>query len=118
MKVGGTETKRILRRVVNDLLPDSVLNRPKVGFGLPIDRWMREDLHPMACDLLLDSQSRIRELFNAGCVSGLLEKHRNGQANNGYQLWLLLFFELWCREVLTGTPRTAVDGGEREGVHV
>ncbi len=118
MKVTGTETKRILRRVVSDLLPESVLNRPKVGFGLPIDRWMREDLHPMACDLLLDSQARIRGLFNMSAVRTLLEQQKTGQASNGYQLWLLLFFELWCREVLTGSPRVDLAREKLEGVHV
>jgi len=117
MKVGANETKRILRKVVNDLLPDSVLNRPKVGFGLPIDRWMREDLYPMACDLLLDQQSRIRDLFKAHAVRSLLEQHKTGQASNGYQLWLLLFFELWCREILTGSPRVDVAREKWEGVH-
>ena len=83
----------------------------------PIDRWMREDLHPMACDLLLDSQARIRGLFDAGRVAGLLEHHRNGKANNGYQLWLLLFFELWCREVLAGPPPLDFRREKWEGVH-
>jgi len=103
MKVDGTATKRILRQVASDLLPETVLNRPKVGFGLPIDRWMRDDLHGMACDLLLDPSAHVRPLFRSVTVRTLLEQQRSGTARNGYKLWLLLFFELWCREVLAGT---------------
>jgi asparagine synthase (glutamine-hydrolysing) len=104
MKVDGTSTKRILRQAVADLLPDSVLNRPKVGFGLPIRRWMQQDLYPMACDLLQDNLAHSRELFNLDTVQGMLKQHKAGSADFGYQLWLLLFFELWCREVLEAIP--------------
>lgn len=104
LKVNGTDTKRILRRAVADLLPDSVMARSKVGFGLPMDRWMREDLYPMACDLLLDTKSHARHLFNPVVVQDLLKQHRDRQSNYGYHLWVLLFFELWCREILDAVP--------------
>ncbi len=107
MKVRGTATKRILRRAVADLVPENVLNRPKVGFGLPIDRWMREDLYPMARDLLLDSRARITEYFDGAHVETLLTEHKNGQNRHGSRLWLLLFFELWSRTVFE--PATTPD---------
>ncbi len=106
MKVQGAGTKRILRHVMADLLPESVMNRPKVGFGLPMERWMREDLFSMACDLLLDNQSRSRDFFNQYNVKSMLERHKSGQNNYGNQLWVLLFFELWHREVLDAVPQT------------
>ena len=104
MKVRGGTTKRILRRAVADLVPEGILGRPKVGFALPVDRWMREDLRAMASDLLLDSGARSRSLFAPEEVRRLLERHTAGVDSNGQKLWMLLFFELWCREFLEAKP--------------
>ncbi|MEZ4867715.1 MAG: asparagine synthase (glutamine-hydrolyzing) [Caldilineaceae bacterium] len=100
MKVQGSSTKRILRKVVADLVPESILTRPKVGFGIPVDRWMRDELYPMAYDLLQDQTARGRGLFEPYVIEKMLTQHKAGYANYGYQLWLLLFFEVWHRECL------------------
>jgi asparagine synthase (glutamine-hydrolysing) len=100
LKVNGTVTKHILRRAIADLVPNNVLNRPKRGFGLPVDQWMRKDLYSMARDLLLDNQAHCRNLFQIQIVQTMLERHRAGQVNYGSHLWALLFFELWCRNFL------------------
>lgn len=108
MKVQGTTTKRILRKVVADLLPDSILNRTKVGFGIPVDRWMRRELYPMARDLLQDQTARTRGLFRPQAIETMLAHHKEYVTSYGYQLWLLLFFELWCREFLDAAPEPAL----------
>lgn len=104
MKVQGKATKRILRKVVADLVPESILNRPKVGFGIPVDRWMRGELYPMACDLLQDQTARTRGLFEPQMIEKMLHHHKDDLVNYGYQLWPLLFFEVWCREYLDTVP--------------
>lgn len=63
-KLRGFSSKAVLRAAVTGLVPESILNRPKQGFGLPIDRWMREDLAPMARDILLDQTATNRGLFD------------------------------------------------------
>jgi asparagine synthase (glutamine-hydrolysing) len=104
MKVQGTATKHILRKVLADLLPESILNRSKVGFGIPVDRWMRGELYPMARDLLQDQTARARGLFKPQVIEKMLAHHKESLTAHGSQLWLLLFFELWCREFLDPAP--------------
>jgi asparagine synthase (glutamine-hydrolysing) len=95
-KMRGLRGKVILREVAKDLLPDAILNRPKQGFGLPVDRWMREDLAPMSRDLLLDQTARQRGWFDPKAIERLLKRHQRGEPR-GDQIWALLMLELWCR---------------------
>src|SRR3979490_973934 len=59
-KVSGLTTKRVLREAMRGLLPDSILNRPKMGFPVPFSFWMRREWNTVARDVLLDSRSRQR----------------------------------------------------------
>jgi asparagine synthase (glutamine-hydrolysing) len=88
--------KAVLREAVADLVPESILNRPKQGFGLPIDRWMREDLAPMARDILLDRTAAERGLFEPSAIERLLDRHRLGESR-GEQIWSLVMQEQWFR---------------------
>jgi asparagine synthase (glutamine-hydrolysing) len=99
MKVRRGASKRVLRKALAELLPVGILKRPKVGFGLPIDEWMRGELYEFARDALLDSTAKSRGLFDARTVERLLNYHKKGIRNDGRQLWVLLVFEVWCRGV-------------------
>lgn len=98
-KIRGLTTKWLLRRVAEDLLPKRILSRPKQGFGLPIDRWMREDLAPLSRDLLLDRSARERGILEQEAVRDLLARHQRGEPR-GFQIWSLMILELWYRECL------------------
>jgi asparagine synthase (glutamine-hydrolysing) len=99
LKIRGLKTKWLLRQVAKDLIPKRILTRPKRGFGLPIDRWMREDLAPLSRDVLLDQTARERGLFDHASISDLLDKHQRGEPR-GFQIWSLMMLELWYRECL------------------
>ncbi len=101
LKLRGLTSKYLLRRVARDLLPRPILTRRKQGFGLPIDRWMREDLAPLSRDVLLDRRARERGLFDPAAVSDMLERHQRGEPR-GFQIWSLMILELWYRECLEG----------------
>ncbi len=101
LKLRGLTSKYLLRRVAQDLLPRPILTRRKQGFGLPIDRWMREDLAPLSRDVLLDRRARERGLFDPAAVSDMLERHQRGEPR-GFQIWSLMILELWYRECLEG----------------
>jgi asparagine synthase (glutamine-hydrolysing) len=90
--------KRILRTVFNDLLPESIQKRPKMGFGVPLDHWFRHELKKFAQEVLLDPQTQQRGYFRPEAVVQLLDEHQQGRFNHGYRLWSLLIFELWQRE--------------------
>lgn len=90
--------KRILRSVFGDLLPEAILRRPKMGFGVPLDHWFRHELKDFTSDVLLDRKTLERGYFRPESVARLLEEHQQGQFNHGYRLWSLLILELWHRE--------------------
>ena len=85
-------------------LPERVAQRGKAGFGVPLDRWFRGELRPVAADLLLE---RDRGLFRRSELERLLREHDDGHADHGHRLWCLCMLELW--------QRTYVDAGRPEG---
>ena len=99
VKLRGLTGKLILREVAKEFLPDKILNRPKQGFGLPVDRWMREDLAPMSRDVLLDQTARERGIFEPKAIEALLARHRRGEPR-GDQIWALMILELWYRRFI------------------
>jgi asparagine synthase (glutamine-hydrolysing) len=96
MKLRGLTTKLILREVAKPLLPEKILTRSKQGFGLPVDRWMREDLAPLSRDVLLDRTARERGIFDPSAIEMLLLQHQRGEPR-GDQIWALMMLELWYR---------------------
>jgi asparagine synthase (glutamine-hydrolysing) len=96
MKLRGLTTKLILREVAKPLLPEKILTRRKQGFGLPVDRWMREDLASMSRDVLLDQRARERGIFDPTAIEALLQQHQRGEPR-GDQIWALMMLELWYR---------------------
>jgi asparagine synthase (glutamine-hydrolysing) len=94
-KVRNGQGKWILRQVLNKYVPEELVNRPKTGFGVPIDSWLRGPLREWA-EALLDS----KRLSEAGFLDPLpilrkWEEHISGQRNWHYYLWDVLMFEAW-----------------------
>jgi asparagine synthase (glutamine-hydrolysing) len=97
-------SKRILKRAVADLLPASVLERPKRGFAAPLGRWLRGPLRDLPRDLLLSERSRRRGILDTAAVERLLlDPKRRGSMD--LPVWTLLSFEMWCRTFLDQRPR-------------
>ncbi len=96
LKVRGLSLKRVLKRAVDDLLPKDILKRPKRGFGVPLDRWFREDLDTYT-QSMLGSGAHVREHLNPDTLDRLLAEHRAGAASHGHALWTLLTLELFLR---------------------
>jgi asparagine synthase (glutamine-hydrolysing) len=94
LKARGREGKIALRRAFAADLPAAVARRGKTGFGVPLDRWFREDLRETAHDLLLAD----RGWFRTEEVRRLLREHESREADHGHKLWCLLMLELWVRE--------------------
>ncbi|MGE0703955.1 MAG: asparagine synthase (glutamine-hydrolyzing) [Vicinamibacterales bacterium] len=97
MKLRGTVSKYLVRKVMTGVLPESVLRQSKRGFGVPIDRWFRQELREMAYDLLLDEQARHRGYFRPEVVRRYLDEHVQGVREHQTRLWVLLMLELWHR---------------------
>jgi asparagine synthase (glutamine-hydrolysing) len=92
--------KRILRDAFADLLPDSIARRPKMGFGVPLDHWFRNELRDFTREILFDQKTLERGYFRPEAVKQLWDQQQQGRFNHGYRLWALLILELWQREWL------------------
>jgi asparagine synthase (glutamine-hydrolysing) len=96
LKVRGLSLKRVLKRAVSDLLPREILGRRKRGFGVPLDRWFREDLHGYAAEML-GKHARVRDRLNGAVLDEMLAEHEACSSNHGDALWTLLTLELFLR---------------------
>jgi asparagine synthase (glutamine-hydrolysing) len=95
LKVRGLSLKRVLKHAVRDLLPRDILDRPKRGFGVPLDRWFRTDLATYT-EATLGTSARVRGHVDGAELDRLLAEHRGG-ASHGHALWTLLTLELFLR---------------------
>jgi asparagine synthase (glutamine-hydrolysing) len=98
-KLHNGSTKYILKKAMRGILPDSLIDRRKQGFAVPLGNWFRGDLTGFVHDLLLSDTSRARRIFNTDYIEKLLSMHQHGR-NMDLQLWMLVSFELWCRKFL------------------
>ena len=89
--------KYLLKKAVSGVLPDEIIHRDKMGFGVPLKHWFRKDAADFACDILLSQPARERGLFHPREVELLLERHAQGRRDFSSKLWSLVFFELWCQ---------------------
>lgn len=100
LKQRGRRGKAILVQTFADLLPASIRSRPKMGFGIPLSHWFRDELRPLLRDTLLSSTARSRGLFDPHAVETLVDEHETGRFDHAHRLWALLVFEEWCRTFL------------------
>lgn len=89
------ETKSILKSAMQAYLPNEVLYRPKMGFGVPIDHWLRTEMKEFAYDTLLSKTAIERGLVQESFVRNMLNEHCNGVRLHHTRLWALLMMELW-----------------------
>jgi asparagine synthase (glutamine-hydrolysing) len=103
LKIANGRRKHILKEAVRDLLPASILDRRKQGFGVPIGVWFRGGLSSLLSDVLTSPRARQRGYFDPRFVNRLVAEHRGGKRDHTLRLWQLLIFELWHREYLDST---------------
>ena len=99
MNLRGGTTKYVLKQAMRGILPDSVIDRPKHGFAIPLGYWFRGKLGSYVRDLLLGGSARGRGLFRGEYIEELVARHERGR-NLDLQLWTLISFELWARVFL------------------
>lgn len=100
LRIRPGRSKVILKRAFADLLPPSIRNRRKMGFGVPVGRWFRNELRGELTEVLLDRSTLDRGLFRPEAVRSLVDDHLTGRRERGHQLWALLMLELWMRNYL------------------
>ncbi|MBW2651733.1 MAG: asparagine synthase (glutamine-hydrolyzing) [Deltaproteobacteria bacterium] len=109
LKLRGIETKYLLKHTLSDIVPKEILHRKKMGFGVPIDVWFRNDLKEMAYDLLLGKRCVERGYFKKESVQRLLDEHVSEQYDHSYRIWALLFMELWHKMFIDESIKPPLD---------
>ncbi|MEZ5541463.1 MAG: asparagine synthase (glutamine-hydrolyzing) [Pseudomonadota bacterium] len=98
MRVRGRTTKWLLREAMKRLLPAQILERPKVGFRVPVNEWLRGPMKHYLYDHLTGTDSRTAGYYHRTELERILSEHVGGRQNHEKLLWCLLNLELWHRE--------------------
>jgi asparagine synthase (glutamine-hydrolysing) len=95
-KIKGFETKHILKDVARSLVPAELIDRPKMGFGIPRAEWLRSGMKEMVVDTLTDTTATQRGWFNSNEVRKVIDIHMAGEDKDNL-VWPILMLELWAR---------------------
>ncbi len=95
LRRGPLGPKHILKKILYRYVPRELVDRPKQGFAIPLEAWLRDDLRDLAGDYLADERIRRAGVFDVGVVRRLVDGFYRGNGNAAEQVWFLLAFELW-----------------------
>lgn len=112
-KIKGDTTKVLLRAIAKQLMPTRMVDRPKMGFGVPVGDWFHGGLGERFRELVLASDAASRDHLDTSVAAALLADHQSHAAAQDHRLWALLMFELWARTWLRpaappASPRSVV----------
>ena len=94
--------KYLLKRLLEKYVPPELFERPKMGFGVPIDQWLRTELKELLLDYLSPERLKKEGLFNQILVENRVKEHLSGRIDHHYRLWSLLMWEMWRERWLHG----------------
>jgi asparagine synthase (glutamine-hydrolysing) len=100
LRIHGITHKYIYKKAIAKWLPPQIIQRPKIGFETPLDRWFRSELSGYVKNTLLSEQSACLRYFNPSIIRLLFEEHVHGRQDNHRHLYALLVFELWHRQFI------------------
>lgn len=94
-KITNDSSKHVLRQLLYKYVPSHLIERPKRGFAIPLNKWLRGELKDWACDLLSEDTLKAQGYFDHKLIKDKLSAHLSGRQNNGYLLWDVLMFQNW-----------------------
>ena len=95
-KIALGENKHILREIAKSLVPEHLIDRPKMGFGIPRAQWLRNEFQDLTWQVLLDGQSRSRNWYRFDEVEKILKRHAAGE-DLDHLIWPMFILELWAK---------------------
>ena len=111
LKLRGINGKYIFKKALKQILPESVLQRRKMGFAVPLAKWFRSDLKEFAHSAIFDRNQST--LLNELAVRRVWQEHQGGLRDRSTELWTLLMFRLLERQFMTGTSSETAPSAER-----
>jgi asparagine synthase (glutamine-hydrolysing) len=100
MKLDRFRGKALLKSAMRGIVPDEILDRPKMGFGVPLATWFRSELKHLPHEMLLAADTRVHAYVTPAAISRMIDEHRGAVADHSLRLWTLLQLEMWHREVV------------------
>jgi len=100
-RVNANESKRLFRRAIKGIAPDSVLSRPKRGFEVPLGLWFRGPLRHRI-ESLRDPSPELRHYVDLGSVRRLVSEHTIGRRDHSAMLWRLIVLDCWLAALKAG----------------
>ena len=97
-KLKQRRTKLLLKESFPDLLPNTIVNRPKRGFAAPFGEWLKDELLSLVHDMLLSHNAFVNNYFKRSKIVDLVEEHKRGFVNHEKRIWALLILEFWHRQ--------------------
>ena len=101
-KINGRNTKYLLKQLAYKLLPHEMIDRPKMGFAIPVAQWINAEWKEMSEDLVIGSRAVNRGNFNPGYLNLIMGEHRRGRRDHSYIIWTLMILEMWYRKFIDG----------------
>ncbi|MEM6298262.1 MAG: asparagine synthase C-terminal domain-containing protein, partial [Bacteroidota bacterium] len=98
LKMKGSTTKYLLKKLAERYLPQDVVYRPKTGFGAPVRKWIMEDMNELIYNYLSPDSIKSRGIFNEATVWELIEENKRGERDRSYTVLSLLAIESWFRQ--------------------
>jgi asparagine synthase (glutamine-hydrolysing) len=90
--------KHIIKEIVHQYIPQKIMNRPKMGFAIPIENWLANELKQLVNDYLNESDIEKQNIFNVDYVKKIKADFFNGKKEYATKIWYLLMFQMWYKK--------------------
>jgi asparagine synthase (glutamine-hydrolysing) len=89
------QKKYILKQIVHKYVPKEIMERPKMGFGIPVEKWLAHELKPLVMEFLSPEKVKKHGLFNEKEIENLCADFYNGRKEKHLKIWHILMFQMW-----------------------
>jgi len=100
LKIRDGESKYLFKKAMEPYLPSDIMYRPKMGFSVPLGRWLRGPLRGRVREALLGTRMTESGLFNSATIRQLVDQHESGSRDHSTPIWTLLMFDAFLRNVV------------------